>query len=307
MLKMSIVVAAHQAAVDKFNALPVPTLEALVDMLRTNRWFCAVVQKAAKHRARGFEGGVCAEPASFDDHYLRQLEYDDLVSVVPFVRRLGYPVILFSNEDQGHPFNIACAAVQSSDFILGKDCTNDFEEHVQRGEPYPIRLHGTSPEQIRRRGLLKCVPRLLGMLRAARIALANPNRPGVLDAIANELDTIFDRHAPDRERNAAEQTGRKRKLAEALHASEYDTREGARWADIQVHDAARASRLDAPVRPMRIEAVAGEHYIFQHNDNEYDPNYEHKVRVLHRDAFDVRPLPDRDWFENFFEQRFYLP
>ena len=55
---------------------------------------------------------------SFDDHYLRQLEYDDLVSVVPFVRRLGYPVILFSNEDQGHPFNIACAAVQSSDFIL---------------------------------------------------------------------------------------------------------------------------------------------------------------------------------------------
>ena len=93
------------------------------------------------------------------------------------------------------------------------------------------------------------MPRLLGMLRAARIALANPNRPGVLDAIANELDTIFDRHAPDRERNAAEQTGRKRKLAEALHASEYDTREGARWADIQVHDAARASRLDAPCVP----------------------------------------------------------
>ena len=64
MLKMSVVVAAHQAAVDKFNALPVPTLEALVDMLRTNRWFCAVVQKAVKHRAWGLEGGVCAEPAS---------------------------------------------------------------------------------------------------------------------------------------------------------------------------------------------------------------------------------------------------
>ena len=232
---------------------------------------------------------------SFDDHYLRQLEYDDLVSVVPFVRRLGYPVILFSNEDQGHTFNIACATVQSSDFILGK--TNDFEEHVQRGAPYPIRLHGTSPEQIRRRGLLKCVPRLLGMLRAARIALANPNRPGVLDAIANELDTIFDRHAPDRERNAAEQTGRKRKLAEALHASEYDTREGARWADIQVHDVARASRLDAPVRPMRIEAVAGEHYIFQYNDINYE------VRVLHRDAFDVRPLTYRGSYEEDFEKR----
>ena len=90
MLKMSVVVAAHQATVDKFNALPVPTLEALVDMLHTNRWFCAVVQNAVKHRAR--------------------VEYDDLVSVVPFVRRLGYKVILFSNEDQGHTFNIACAA-----------------------------------------------------------------------------------------------------------------------------------------------------------------------------------------------------
>lgn len=297
MLKMSLVVRGTCTLnSDKFNALPLPTLEALVDMLRTNRWFCAIVQKAVKHRAWGLEGGVSAEPASFDDHYLRQLEYDDLVSVVPFVRRLGYPVILFFNKDQDQWFKIACATFQRQFYVRG-DFISVRVGASYPGATYPIRLHGTSPEQIRRRGLLKCVPRLLGMLRAARIALANPNRPGVLDAIANELDTIFDRHAPDRERNAAEQTGRKRKLAEALHASEYDTHEGARWADIQVHDAARASRLDAPKCPMRIEAVAGEHYIFQYNDIGYE------VRVLHHDAFDVWPLPYRGSYEKNFEKR----
>ena len=55
-----------------------------------------------------------------------------------------------------------------------------------------------------------------------------------------------------------------------------------------------------PASPMRIEAIADDHFIFQRceHDNYYD------VVVLHRDAFDVAPRP-KQWFHaEGYEERF---
>ena len=43
-------------------------------------------------------------------------------------------------------------------------------------------------QRIRQIGVLRCVPRLLGWLRAARIALADPARPGVLEMVNMAVD-----------------------------------------------------------------------------------------------------------------------
>jgi len=163
--------------------------------------------------------------------------------------------------------------------------------------------------QIRRRGVLKCVPRLLGMLRAARIALADPRRPGALDALAAERDAALTEPGPPHWPSEANtQVARKRKLVDALHASAAETRKGARWADVQVKGEAAPRRANGVrvVRPMRIEAVAGDHYVFQRNAG--DGNYRHEVVVLHRESFDVAPWPASGWnadaFEEMFEYRF---
>ena len=57
---------------------------------------------------------------------------------------------------------------------------------------------------------------------------------------------------------------------------------------------------------MRIEALAGDHFVFQHSVR--DSNYPHEVVVLHRDAFEVEAWPKRglcaDVLEKLFEFRF---
>ena len=41
----------YDATADKYNALPVPTLEALSVALRTDAWLAAVVYRVAQHQA----------------------------------------------------------------------------------------------------------------------------------------------------------------------------------------------------------------------------------------------------------------
>ena len=41
-------------------------------------------------------------------------------------------------------------------------------------------------------GVLRCVPRLLGWLRSARIRLADPSRPGVLEMVNVAVDDAME-------------------------------------------------------------------------------------------------------------------
>ena len=91
---------------DQYNRLPVPSLEELCAALRDNRWLCALVETARVQRDWSKDGGVCATPETFHDKYATGLAYDALVAVVPFLRRLGYSVMLFSDRNREHPFNV---------------------------------------------------------------------------------------------------------------------------------------------------------------------------------------------------------
>jgi len=162
---------AYAATADKYNALPIPTLEALLAELREDNWLTTVVHYAAQNCM--FASGMPHDirPKNFDqpaDEHLHSFNYTELVSIVPYVRRLGYCVTLYSHKDVDWPFAISHVG-HGQRPLRAKEAR--LAEYAHYRSRYPIWLHGTSPAQIRRRGLLKCVPRLLGWLRAARIKL----------------------------------------------------------------------------------------------------------------------------------------
>ena len=78
-----------------------------------------------------------------------------------------------------------------------------------------------------------------------------------------------------------------------------------RWANIQAKGCVKIDpRSGRPfVRPMRIEAVAGDHFVFQAEAGNGFV-YDHKVVVLHRDAFDVAPWPETGFLANGYEKAF---
>ena len=142
---------AHDVTMDQYNRLPVPSLEELCAALRDNRWLCALVETARLQRDWSNDGGVCATPETFHDKYATGLAYDALVAVVPFLRRLGYSVMLFSDRNREHPFNVG---YPGRTLPRPSMLDQDLFDHVERGEPYGVYLLGTAPEQVRRRGLL---------------------------------------------------------------------------------------------------------------------------------------------------------
>ena len=323
--------AEYHGLIDKYNAKPLPTLEALGLEQRTNPWLAAVCYRAAQHFNMGYGGvDMIVREGGFghgDDAYMLDLDYDDLVGVIPHVRRLGYTVTIFSDHEvHCHAYNCPFGLIRPFSVGFGKDTASHLEclpKHLSRmhlkdtasrlelharlGRPYSIKLHGTSPAQIRRRGLVKCVPRLLGWLRQARIVLADPRRAGALEALETERNTeLADLAPPHWETTASVQGKRKRELVDALHASDCDVQNGARWSNIQERGKVKMCRTTGAtfMRAMRIEAIAGDHFIFQkcEHDNYFD------VVVLHRDAFEVAPWPNHgfnaDGYEEQYEHRY---
>ncbi len=276
----------HASILNHHNSTRLPTLEELAKELTTSPFLAAAACQGARIKHAGY-GGVGIEPAEFtheEDGYMKDLEYDEMVQAVPYMRRLGYEVTLFSDFDDSCPFSLNFVGDQFPPI-------HETEARLKayaRGEysRFLIHLHGTSPAQIRRRGLLKCVPRLLGWLRAARIALADPRRPGAMEALIQENEAGMASADPPHWANKPDvQQQRKRALVDAMHASEEDVAKGARWVGVHVKGRKLPKGRN---RPMRIEAVAGDHFVFQAPREECFTTY--TVEVLHRDAFEVEPF-----------------
>ena len=296
----------------KFNKLPIPSLEKLCEEMASNPWLAAVVRRVTQHKSWGDrEANIFTE--SFTDNCLdvdQEGEFDHYSldqshAIVPYLRRLGYGVTLYSEGMFPMVDDLPFSIRTKFSFHPGhlQEFKTALTEHKNHGTPYFATLRGNSPRQIRGRGLVKCVPKLLGWLRQARITLADPSRPGAMDTLeAERAKELTDTTPPHWETAATEQSRRKRKLVDAIHADEDDVANGARWANINAHGKAKLCRTTgAPfVRPMRIEAIADDHFIFQRSerDNFYD------VVVLHRDAFDVAPWPEQGFHAEGYEEEF---
>ena len=311
----------RNATVDKFNSWPVPTLDEMGIALQNFGWIACVVYRAAQYVELGATSAAMHPAFFYDkDHgpKLHELSYDDLMAAVPYVRRLGYDVTIYSAPYTDCPFTVNFPNISGNTRYL-HNLHLDLVDYLRRVEEntlkrgYAMRLHGTAPEQCRRRGLLKCVPRLLGWLRAARIALADPRRPGAIEALAHERDTALTTTDPPHWRaegaeEADTQASRKRKLVDALHASEDDRRKGARWFNVRERPALHIDNQGMPllVRPMRIEGhCGGWHYVFQ-RQRKYQLHVEttYEVVVLHHDAFDLEPWQADVWSITGCEREF---
>lgn len=152
---------------------------------------------------------------------------------------------------------------------------------TKKGEPH-LFLYGNSPRQLRLKGVVKCVPRLLGWLRTARIALTDPvaDAHAEVAAAAVEASELDNEGKTAAERRADDQATRKRKVVEAVFADEDELVDGWRWFGI------KKRRPEAKAYPMRIEAVHGDVFCFSVYARGTDNPME-IVQLLHRDEFDV--------------------
>ncbi len=249
-------------------ARPLATQEAVLERLTTDPGLARLVFKAAAEHFNGYGGVDLVTKHTY------------VTAVLPCLLRLGYHATVFTKDDPGNDrisLSFAGWAPKLHEAIHTR-------EHAISGgwDRGKLVFYGNSPKQLRYKGLIKCVPRLLGWLRAARIALVDPHADALAEAAAagveaSELDAAGTTVA---ERHAADQAGRKRKLVDAIHADEANVEEGCRWAGI------KKRRPGARIRPMRIEAVHGDVFCFATHSGSTDaPNA--IVELLHRDEFDV--------------------
>lgn len=259
-----------------------PSAEELAREVASNPALGAIVARATLHQSLGF-GGVDVIIAQLDQELDRHALYDvgHQQHLVPFLQRLGFGVLcwspitdtLVSLSFPGH------AHRRRSELLDWQARTRGSARAGEMRYVYP-----RSFAQVRMRGAIRCVPRLLGMLRAARLRLVNPAADARAACAAAQVDpSELDRLGRTAaEVRALEQDSRKRKLVDALHADEEDTDAGARWAGLVVQRARAGS--NNPV-PMRIAAVRDGFYCFatcKHARRDMG-----EVVLLKHDEFDV--------------------
>ena len=250
--------------------------EVLLEQLMTRRDLAQMVAHAAQPKMRG-DSGVIFPNAMVPDTVTYSMRF-----TIPALLRMGYHVEVYRRPVPEMILVFGGHAPKLHDVLqLRHQCVAKGHDHGH------LVMYGNSPRQLRLKGVIKCVPRLLGWLRAARIALVDPKAdalaefaaPGVAAADLDAAGTTAS------ERHEAEQTTRKRTLVDALHADADDVASGCCWAGVAKRRQPNATEAP-PVFPMRIAAVRGDVFCFQ---NVYysteDPMA--TVQLLHRDEFDV--------------------
>ena len=301
--------------------LPLPTADELVEALATDSYLTGMLSLVRKDAYAGYSGVDI-----IDNRILGTVKdegvYAALVDIppserllrVPFLQRLGFGVIVFIRGDDGDeteardncPFQVQFPGSTKTLHSRISKHESWLREQPYRPQPYMVCMWPRSFKQVRQRGVLKCVPRLLGWLRSARIALADPSRPSNTAALALERAEMESTSGAGTtlgptpaERHAAEQATRKRKLTDAQFADACDTENGARWVGITEHGGGGGARA----RPMRIESVVADHFVFHALGPCEDPGplasatvQTYPLKVLHREAFDI------DWVRSVYKE-----
>ena len=261
-----------------------PNLKAceILDKLKTDPYLAHMVAHAARDAAQGMGRVEIFDSESEDAPDCLKVSLMTLHDVLPYLLRMGFHATRFESNDSTLK---DCAFMLEFPGYAPKLVETLYaREHAILGgwDRKMLVFYGNSPTQLRHKGVVKCVPRLLGWLRSARIALTDPLADARAEAAAAAVGAcdLDDGGQTASERHDAEQTSRKRKLVDAIHADEAHVEGGCRWAGIK-------KRLpDAKIRPMRIEAIHGDVFCFATYDGSTDTPGS-AVQLLHRDAFDV--------------------
>jgi|Transcript_4585 hypothetical protein len=260
---------------------PLPDRDAVLQFVAENDLLLMILRR--------LQGGgsldVTAENITESDEeygYVMGLSLAERARVVPYLRRLGFHVDWFVVRDQGP--HILTASTPGYLRSLRERNAEKGGWISARWPFFEVHLPARSFRRAAQIGVLRCVPKLLALLRRARISLAAPSRLDMEKEAESAMDTsaasdVFVR--PDEEQKTL-----KRKLHEALFCSDEEKDEGARWAGISSDGATAGS-----VKPMRIEAVVGDLFVFR------------KVTACGSgEEEEVVAIPDRDftvhWHQN---------
>ena len=167
-----------------------PTAEAFVDEMITNRYLAAVLALTHARKDAGYGGVDCINSSVAGRHldHERDLDESELAfcdefeemslnekrAITPFLQRAGFHVVLYHDHDCPISINWCVGPTRltvTQDIEQAKRgfyCFN-LEQSTHRYPPRTFKI-------VRQRGVVKCVPKLLAWLRQARVRLAAPDR-----------------------------------------------------------------------------------------------------------------------------------
>ena len=275
-----------------FMQKPLPSAQLLTETLRLNAWLAAIVRRVAVHEFDGCSGTdlITSELSGCGDERLcfeHEWTQRERLSIVRFLSRLGLSGIVWPNDEDcpisvsfpGHAETLSWRIKRRDARLRGWGVAG-YDE---------VTFYGRTFKQVRMRGVLRCVPRLLGWLRAARIALDDPTKhPEKLAAWAAEGDALLASGENTLAKPAAdEQAARKRAWKDALWCDAADAKDGARWAGIRLLGEERA------YKHARVEALAGPDHLVVQVERAIDPSHPAAGATLA--AYDVRVLRDEEY------------
>ena len=258
--------------------MPVLGLDELSGVMTNNAYLTHVVHSFAKAKA-GHDPYCwvgCSE-AELDDDDWDGPRYDPREIVHPLLR-LGIHVQVETERIDSDKLCILKLFVAGCAPSLR--VVNDAIDRVAHGanDNGSVFLYGNSPRQLRLKGVVKCVPKLLAWLRSARIALVDPAAEARADctAVAAQAVDLDPMGRTEAEVRAREQDARKRKLVDAVYADDDDVANGCRWAGLVKRFGFGGGTGKA--FPFRVCAVRGDIFCFQNMSD---------TELAHRNEFEV--------------------
>ena len=160
-----------------------PSLEQTMREVATNTYLTAILQLAQSHMRHGCDGVNCIDEMVAGDIFeeeehnspqtdlmahIESLTLDQKRAVIPFLRRLGFSVTVFHDDDTDDdcPMTIC---------FPGKAPTP--KSRLTYRMPHTC-YYATSPGMQRLRGVLRCIPRLLAWKWRAVVKANAPHQPG---------------------------------------------------------------------------------------------------------------------------------
>lgn len=167
----------------------VPSLEETLSAVVSNRYLANIVRLAHEHQGQGYHGVDCIKRwvAGYnddDDQWIGDsvwlydeiisMSYDEMISVIPYLRRLGYSVTYWPEEpDDACPFSIM------------------FPGYAKRPNAAVLNnLYSMSPGMMRLRGVLWCIPHLVRWKNRVLQAYYHPRAPGGMAHIAQGVKMV---------------------------------------------------------------------------------------------------------------------
>ena len=161
----------------------IPPVEETLREVVSNRYLANIIRLAHEHKEWEYGGVDCitsmvaGHDTHSDDemtnvqhafyHDIESMNYTEMESVIPHLRRLGYSVTFWPNQpDVNCPISIN---------FPGYAQTHNVRGEITSGSVY---LYSTSPGMMRMRGVLWCIPRVLRWKHRVLTAYYRPLAPG---------------------------------------------------------------------------------------------------------------------------------